>query len=112
MEYKAFADSTAFIDTNDAEFLAISATAAQARDAGAFGDKPLVVLTALDHGSESQQWRALQAELVPLSSNSTQRLVAGATHASILVNQDDSQTTVAAILDVVTAVRTGRPLVR
>jgi pimeloyl-ACP methyl ester carboxylesterase len=48
MEYKAFADSTAFIDINDAEFLATAATAAQARDADTFGDKPLVVLTAAD----------------------------------------------------------------
>ena len=69
--------------------------------------KPLAVVTA----AEGQQagWGASQDRLAALSSNSVHR-VAPATHMSLVVEQGDSSNSVAAIADVVRAVRTGSPL--
>jgi hypothetical protein len=45
-----------------------------------------------------------------LSTNSTQRVVRDATHASLIEEQGDSANSIQAILDVVEAVRSGEPL--
>ena len=47
-----------------------------------------------------------QDDLAKLSSNSTHRTVAGATHQSLIDNRDDAAESIRAIRDVVTAVRT------
>jgi hypothetical protein len=77
-EYKAFADSVRFADPNAAEFGATPATAAQLRAAGGLGARPLVVLSATEHGAGGgaagaavseqvrqleQQWQGWQREL-------------------------------------------------
>ena len=54
----------------------------------------------------------LHAELAALSSNSVHRVVAGASHASLVLEADHAAQTTAAIRDVVEAVRSGRPLTR
>ncbi|MEX5272122.1 alpha/beta fold hydrolase [Kocuria sabuli] len=73
-----------------------------------FTDKPLVVLTA---GSGSApDWAASQEALAILSTNSAHRVVEGATHASLITDQEDAAATARGILDVVSAVRTASPL--
>jgi hypothetical protein len=66
------------------------------------------VVSAADHDAKTG---ALQEELTALSSNSTQRVVEGSTHASLVVDRDHARQTSEEIVEVVEAVRTGRPLV-
>jgi thioesterase domain-containing protein len=72
-----------------------------------FADKPLIVITA-GRGNDDA-WRAAQDKLATLSTNSRHRIVADATHAS-LVDQTDAPAVSQAIRDVVAAVRTDQPL--
>jgi hypothetical protein len=55
-------------------------------------------------------WLPLQEEMTGLSTNSVQRLLPGATHASLTEDDAESQASVQAVLDVVGAVRSGRAL--
>ena len=81
----------------------------KARGTGTLGEKPLMVVSAAaDHGAEA---RALQEDLTALSSNSTQRVVEGSTHVSLVVDRGHARQTSEEILEVVEAVRTGQPLV-
>jgi pimeloyl-ACP methyl ester carboxylesterase len=75
-----------------------------------FADKPLVVLTAGSGGDASDL--AAQKRLATLSTNSAHRVIAGATHASLVLEEKDAAATSQAILDVVSSVRTARPLVK
>jgi pimeloyl-ACP methyl ester carboxylesterase len=70
------------------------------------GDRPLVVLSA-GTGSAAG-WAAEQNDLAKLSSTSVHRTVAGATHASLMENNDDAAQSSRAITDVVTAVQKAR----
>jgi hypothetical protein len=72
--------------------------------------KPLIVLTA-DEGNNDDQWQSKQDRMATLSTNSLHRH-ANATHASLLDDEADAADASKAIHDVVTAVRTGRPLAR
>ncbi|MEZ4681510.1 MAG: alpha/beta hydrolase [Caldilineaceae bacterium] len=115
--FKAWVDTTRFMEINTAEFQGQLASAAQAKAAGLLGDMPLVVVTATDHGYPPDmadvleaQWLTMQTELAALSTNSAQQIVEGATHGSLQVNERDAQVSSAAILWVVEAVRTGKPL--
>jgi hypothetical protein len=47
-----------------------------------------------------------------LSTNSVHRVVDGVTHEALIANQQDAAATTQAILDVVSSVRGGGPLVR
>jgi pimeloyl-ACP methyl ester carboxylesterase len=113
-EFKAWADSTRQIDVNVAEFEATPATDEQVRGAGDLGDMSLVVLTATDHGYPAGEplWQALQRELAGLSSNSAQRVVPGATHASLQSNREHAAITIHAIAQVVAAARSGQRLIQ
>jgi pimeloyl-ACP methyl ester carboxylesterase len=71
--------------------------------------KPLIVLTA-DEQNTDDQWQSKQDHLATLSTNSLHRH-ANATHDSLISDQADAAAASQAIHDVVTAVRTGRPLV-
>ena len=91
------------------EYIQAGSSAQQAAALRNFSDKPLVVLTA---GSGSQPgWDASQEALASLSTNSLQRVVDGATHASLVTDQEDAAVTARGILDVVSAVRTASPLI-
>lgn len=79
--------------------------AAELRD---FGAKPLVVLTA-GAGSDAG-WFAKQERLARLSTDSSHRVVAGASHEMLVADRTASASTVTAIRDVVAAVRSGAPL--
>jgi hypothetical protein len=71
-------------------------------------DKPLIVLTA---GREHDAaWLAAQDKLATLSTNSRHRIVADATHASLVLDASDAASASQAIRDVVASVRTSTPL--
>ena len=73
-----------------------------------FADKPLIVVTA---GREHDAaWLAAQDKLATLSTNSRHRIVADATHASLVLDETDAAAASQAIRDVVASVRTSRPL--
>ncbi len=91
------------------EFLQGNASAEQAASLRDFADKPLVVLTA-GIGSASDHLAA-QDHLATLSTNTSHRVVGGATHDSLISDSQDAATTSQAILDVVSSVRSAEPLV-
>jgi pimeloyl-ACP methyl ester carboxylesterase len=81
--------------------------AASLRD---FADKPLIVLTA-GIGSDSKHLES-QNQLANLSTNTVHRTIDGASHESLIAEQDGAATTTQAILDVVSSVRNAGQLVR
>ena len=90
------------------EFLQASASEHEAASLTDFGDKPLVVLTA-GSGSDAA-WMAAQNKTVTLSTNSVHRVVDGAKHADLILNQAPAAETAQAISDVVSSVRHNQPL--
>jgi pimeloyl-ACP methyl ester carboxylesterase len=101
----ALTPSTRQWTTSALEFLAPT----QTLRLGSLGNKPLAVVTA---GASEPGWLEQQDDLATLSSDSTHRVVKGATHASLLYERSDAQATGAAIDEVVTAARNDRPLAR
>lgn len=100
-------------DAQSAEFLASLITAAQVRETELLDDIPLFVLTATEHGTppkQEQLWQDWQIELAALSTNSVHQIVEGADHASFWRDPEIAKVSVAAILEVVEAGRTGLPL--
>jgi pimeloyl-ACP methyl ester carboxylesterase len=90
------------------EFLEGSMAVHQAASLVDFADKPLIVVTA---GREHDAaWLAAQDKLATLSTNSRHRIVADATHASLVLDETDAAAASQAIRDVVASVRTSRPL--
>jgi pimeloyl-ACP methyl ester carboxylesterase len=106
-QVEAFNSSTQHLVTTTKEFRATPETAAQVRGTDGFGDKPLAVISA---GEQTSDWLEMQDELAALSSNSSHRVVDGATHASLLYERRDARVSSAAIDQVVEAVRADRPL--
>jgi pimeloyl-ACP methyl ester carboxylesterase len=92
------------------EYVQAGFSVEQAASLGDFADKPLVVLTAGTGSAAS--WFAAQNAMATLSTNSAHRVIDGATHASLISDKEDAATTTQAILEVVSSVRTARPLVR
>jgi pimeloyl-ACP methyl ester carboxylesterase len=89
------------------EFLEGSMAAHQAASLVDFADKPLIVVTA---GREHDDaWLAAQDRLATLSTNGRHRIVADATHASLVLDRTDATAASQAIRDVVASVRTSRP---
>lgn len=110
---KASSAATKDWEAQSAEFLASLDTAAQVREAGTLGDLPLFVLTASEHGTPPEQeqlWQSWQAELASLSINSIHQILEGADHASFWRDPATAQMSIAAILEVVEAARTGGAL--
>ncbi|HET7799419.1 MAG TPA: alpha/beta hydrolase [Humibacillus xanthopallidus] len=92
------------------EYAQAGTAATQASALTSFGAKPLAVLTA---GSGSApDWFGKQDRLAALSTNSQHRIIAGATHQDLIADEADAARTTQAILDVVSAVRTGAPVSR
>jgi pimeloyl-ACP methyl ester carboxylesterase len=92
------------------EYIQVSASRNHAASLGDFADKPLAVLTA-GSGSDAG-WFAFQEDLASLSTNSVHRVIDGATHAELVSDDDAAAATSQAILDVVSSVRSGGPVVR
>lgn len=90
------------------EYLRGNSSVEQAASLRDFADKPLVVLTA---GSGSADgWLAKQDALATLSTDSVHRVIEGIDHASMIEDGNGAAATTRAILDVVSSIRTGRPL--
>ncbi len=92
----------------------------QAAETGTLGDRPLVVLSSgvaprmpgvTDEVLEElyETWLVLQAELATLSTNSDHRTIEGATH---YIHRDAPDTVIAAVREVVDAVRRGTSVQR
>lgn len=93
-----------------AEYQALEATFQQAAATAPLGERPLVVLTALDKPPERlEPWLVLQRELAALSTNSDQRLVPDCGH---YIQQEQPDVVVTAVRDVVNAVREQKPVRR
>jgi len=90
------------------EFREGAAATHQAATLVDFAGKPLIVITA-GRGHDGS-WMAAQDKLVALSSNSQHRVVADATHPSLVLDQTDAAAASKGIRDVVAAVRSSRPL--
>jgi pimeloyl-ACP methyl ester carboxylesterase len=108
-QIEAFNSSTRQLSATAEEFRATPETMAEVRSTGTLGDKPLAVISA---GEQPSSWLEMQEELAALSSDSTHRVVGGATHESLLYESRDAQVTSAAILEVVEIVRNDQPLTR
>jgi pimeloyl-ACP methyl ester carboxylesterase len=119
-EYNAFHDSTQYWDSLAAQGAAIAATDAETRGAGSLGRGPLAVLSAdrawWTPGAPPDETRRVYTELnieqAALSSNSIHRVVAGASHTSLVNNQQHAQITIDTIRQVVAAARADQPLAR
>jgi pimeloyl-ACP methyl ester carboxylesterase len=105
----ALTPSTRQVSTYAQELRATPQTVTQTRSLRSLGNKPLAVVTA---GTSEPDWLDLQDDLATLSSNSTHRVVEGATHTSVMYDRSDAQAISAAIVEVVAAVRNDRPLAR
>jgi pimeloyl-ACP methyl ester carboxylesterase len=92
------------------EFVQANASGAEAAMLTNFGDKPLVVLTA-GVGSDATH-NAAQNKLAMLSTNSSHRVIHGANHPALILDQRYAQATAQAILDVVSSVRNNQPLAK
>jgi pimeloyl-ACP methyl ester carboxylesterase len=92
------------------EYVQGSASAKEAAGLEDFGHKPLFVLTAGE--GTAAGWMAKQDKLAALSTNSVHRVVDGAAHVDLVMNERPAAATSQAILDVVSSVRSGRPLDR
>ena len=90
------------------EYVAANTSMDQAQSLVDFAAKPLVVLTA-GRGND-QDWFTKQDHLATLSTNSQHRIITGATHASLVDNEQDATAVTQAIHEVVTSVRTNTPL--
>jgi pimeloyl-ACP methyl ester carboxylesterase len=75
-----------------------------------FADKPLVVLTA-GSGSPADWW-AKQDALATLSTDTVHRVVEGVDHPAMVTDEKGAAATTRAILDVVSSIRTARPLAK
>ena len=109
-EAEATGSTASNLQSTIEEYLRASASSGQAAALDDFGDKPLVVLTA-GSGSDADTISA-HDDLTALSTNGTHRLVDDATHASLILEQQDAAATTQAILDVVSSVRSREPLDR
>jgi len=89
------------------EVFALPTALQQAQALTSLGDRPLIVVTA---GSGQQAgWLAAQDQTVGLSSASVHRILAAATHNSLISGADIAASS-QAILDVLVAIRTGTAL--
>jgi pimeloyl-ACP methyl ester carboxylesterase len=89
------------------EVFALPTALQQALALTSLGDRPLIVVTA---GSGQQAgWLEAQDRLPDLSTNSIQRVLAAATHTSLITGVDAAASS-EAILDIVAAIRTGTAL--
>ena len=85
----------------------------QVNESGSLGNTPLFVLTATEHGTPPEQeelWQNWQIDQAALSTHSLHIVVEGADHASFWLDAETTTVSIAAILQVLEAARTGQPL--
>jgi pimeloyl-ACP methyl ester carboxylesterase len=107
-EARANASTAPDLRSSIEEFVAANTSMQQAASLTNLDDKPLVVVTA-DTGNAAG-WKQAQDRMATLSTNSSHRVANATTHESLLYDEADSAQAIQAIRDVITAVRTGRPL--
>lgn len=108
---KATAFDEGSYDAVTARVSAPGAAAARSRGSPTRRTKPiLVILTA---GAETDATQdAAQTQLAALSTNSSRRVVEGASHAGMVNEEPYAKTTARAVLDVVASVRSAAQLAR
>jgi pimeloyl-ACP methyl ester carboxylesterase len=89
------------------EFAELPTSLAQARSFQNLGDRPLVVVTAAQDAPTG--WLPLQDKMATLSTNSSHRVVPY-THDALITDETAAQTSIQAVRDVVSAVRSNSPL--
>jgi pimeloyl-ACP methyl ester carboxylesterase len=94
----------------DALLLWDDRTRPQINQARSLGDLPLAVLSVTEQALYADILTGLQAELATLSSNSFHYTEAGATHESLVAEQEHALVVVETIRRVLEAARTGQPL--
>jgi hypothetical protein len=107
-EQQAMASSAAHYRALHDEIAQLRTAPTQAQQVTSFGDTPLMVVTA-GKGAHNG-WLRLQDKMTQLSSNSVHRVLADASQSSLIEGHHDSKDAVAAVVDAVHAVRSGRPL--
>lgn len=110
--YDAMNLTTKFWDTLSEQNQAMAATSQEVlATPQSLGALPLIVLSALLPADESRQvWTKVNAALAAHSSNGRHRVVEGATHMSLALEQEQVQATIAAIRQVIAAADTGAAL--
>ena len=109
-EARAHAATARQLRSTIEEYIQGGASVQEAASLHDFTDKPLIVLTA--GSGNAADWPEKQNGLATLSTNSAHRTINGATHASLVSDQNHATATTRAILDVVSSVRTAMPLER
>jgi pimeloyl-ACP methyl ester carboxylesterase len=108
-ELRAYA-ATGFAAAAAAEISAIEdRTFPQVRRTRSLGDRPVAVLSAGQTVTQEPTFLELHQELAALSSTGTHRVVDGASHAGMVFDAGYAEATVAAIEDIVRAVRARSP---
>ena len=102
----AFGSSPRELRADRAELAELPRMFDEAKAVKSLGGRPLAVVTATV--GQQRGWRAAQDRLAKLSTNSVQRMVAGATHASLLEDKRYAAIASRAITQVVQHVRSGR----
>jgi len=119
-EVNAFVSRPQHWATLSALIESTSVTYDEVRGTGALGDMPLVVISAntawFTKGDPADKARTilntLHDEIAQLSTNNLHVIVDGATHGSLVLNQDDAHQVVIAIEAVLSAIETGQPLTK
>jgi pimeloyl-ACP methyl ester carboxylesterase len=106
-ELKALWSSPEYFLSQRAEGIAARSIYADGQKLGDLGNLPLFVLSA---GQSAPSWGELQNDLASLSTDSVHVTVKNATHVSLAFNQNDAHQVSTAILQIVDAARTGKPL--
>jgi pimeloyl-ACP methyl ester carboxylesterase len=102
---RAFNSSPHQLTASRLEFLQLPTVFNQAKALRTLNGKPLTVLSA--SVGEMKGWASAQDKLAQLSTNSTHRTVAGASHAALLENKSFARITSDAITELVRRVRSG-----
>ncbi|MCC7446249.1 MAG: alpha/beta hydrolase [Anaerolineae bacterium] len=111
----AFKSTVQAVDTWDAEVrLAQSELGQQAKAAADQGTRPLIVLWAghpeLTSADDRAKLKAIWSKVAVVSSNSVTRVIDGANHGSIIGDEQYAAQVSAAVLEVIEASRSGKPL--
>ena len=87
-------------------------TYAQEREVTSLGSLPLIVVSSTTPDDAIRRvWTGINGELAALSTNSSHRVIDGATHMGLLYKREHAQATIDAIREVVEAVQGRQPLV-
>jgi hypothetical protein len=90
-EARASAATASHLQSTFDEYIQGTASADQAASLSDFGDKPLAVLTA-GSGSDAA-WMEAQDDLASLSTNSAHRVIDGATHTDLVLDEEAAAAT-------------------